>query len=58
MIKKRSEIKKKVTLSIDSEVYDEFSKYCKKEGIILSKQVEFFMKKELEKIKEEGGDSN
>ena len=39
--------KKKVTLSVDSRTYDEFSKYCDEKGLVLSKQVEFFMKDEL-----------
>jgi hypothetical protein len=55
MIKKRSEIKKKVTLSIDSNVYDEFSKYCKEEGIILSRKVESFFKRKLGELRG-GGD--
>ena len=40
-------MKKKVTLSIEKEIYDEFNDQCKEEGLILSKQVEFFMKKKL-----------
>ena len=49
---------KKVTLSIDEKTYDEYIKYCKQEGIILSRKVESFMKKELERIFLERGDSN
>jgi hypothetical protein len=44
---------KKVTLSIDKKTYNEFMNYCKEKGIILSKQVEFFMKKELNRLKNE-----
>jgi len=40
---------KKVTLSVDSEVYDKYKKYCEQKGIILSKQVELFMKEQLKK---------
>jgi hypothetical protein len=40
-------MKKKVTLSIEKIIYDEFNFHCKEEGLILSKQVEFFMKKKL-----------
>ena len=38
-------------MNVDSSVYDQFSKYCKEEGIIMSKQVENFMKKMLEEKK-------
>lgn len=41
--------KKTVSLSIDKEIYEKYRKYCEKKGIILSKQVELFMQKELEK---------
>ena len=41
--------KKTVSLSIDEEVYEKYRKYCEERGIILSKQVELFMQKELEK---------
>ena len=42
---------KRVTLSIDSKIYDEYKKYCEERGIILSKQVELFMKEEIKKFK-------
>jgi len=45
--------KKKVTLSIDSNIYDEYRKYCEENAILLSKKVELFMKKELEKDEKE-----
>jgi len=41
--------KKTVSLSIEEEVYEKYRKHCEEKGIILSKQVEMFMKKELEK---------
>jgi hypothetical protein len=41
-------MKKKVTLSIEEEIYNAFNDNCKEEGLILSRQVEFFMKKKLE----------
>jgi len=44
-------VKKRVTLSLDRKSYDNYIKYCREKGIILSKQVEFFIKRELEKIK-------
>ncbi len=45
--------KKVVTLSLNGKVYEEYKKYCDKEGLILSKQVEKFMVNELNK-KERG----
>ncbi|MCD6573538.1 MAG: hypothetical protein J7K95_05545 [Thermoplasmata archaeon] len=42
---------KRVTLSVDAKVYDEYKKYCEEKGIILSKQFELFMRKELKKFK-------
>ena len=44
---------KRVTLSVDSKVYEEYKKYCEEKGIILSKQFELFMKEEL-KTKKRG----
>ena len=40
---------KNVTLKIDSKIYDEYRTFCKEEGIIVSKQVEKFIKEELNK---------
>ena len=40
---------KRVTLSVDSKIYDEFKRYCEERGIIISKQFEIFMKDELKK---------
>jgi hypothetical protein len=51
MPKKR--IKKRITLSVDSGIYDKYRDYCEEKGIILSKQVEIFIKKELEKLEKE-----
>ena len=42
---------KKVTLSIDSAIYDDFQKYCEENAIMLSKRIELFMKELLEKRK-------
>ena len=41
-------MKKKVTLSIDSDVYDSFQKYCEKNAIVLSKKIEIIMNDILE----------
>lgn len=43
--------KKRVTLSVDSNVYNEYKKFCEKRGIILSKQFELFMEQELKNKK-------
>jgi hypothetical protein len=39
--------KQKVTISIDSGIYKSFQKYCDERGLMLSKNLELFMKKEL-----------
>jgi len=38
------------TFNIDDKAYKQFSEYCKKQGISMSKRVEHFIKRELEKI--------
>lgn len=40
--------KRKVTLSVDSKVYDSFRKFCEERAIMLSKKVELVMKKIME----------
>lgn len=42
--------KKNVTLHLNSKLYNGYSDYCKKEGIILSRQIEKFIEKELKKV--------
>ncbi len=42
---------KKVTLSIDSAIYNSFQRYCDENAIMLSKKVEIFMNGLLEKKK-------
>ncbi|MEK6933437.1 MAG: hypothetical protein AABW75_01010 [Nanoarchaeota archaeon] len=39
--------KKKVTLSIDSKIYDTFRKYCEENAIMLSKKIEIIMRSTL-----------
>ncbi len=39
--------KKIITVSIDMEIYAEYSKLCKEKGYVISKQVEIFMKRFL-----------
>ncbi len=41
-------MKKKVTLSLENTIYENFQKYCEDKGLMLSRQIELFMKKELE----------
>ncbi len=45
-------MQKKITLSVDSKVYEEFQKFCEENDIIISKRVERLMNKELEENKE------
>lgn len=42
---------KRITLSVDAEVYEKYKKYCKEKEIVLSKEFELFMKEQLEKRK-------
>ncbi len=44
---------KSVTLKLDSKVYDDYRKFCKEEGLIISKQVEKFIKEELKNNKKQ-----
>ena len=39
------------TFNLNEEIYKEFSKHCRENGISMSKKVENFIKQELEKIK-------
>ena len=41
--------RKTVALSIDENIYGRYREYCKKNFVILSRKVEDFMKRELEK---------
>jgi hypothetical protein len=42
-------MQRKVTLSIDSAVYDEFREYCETNAIMLSKKIELVMKEIMKK---------
>lgn len=44
-------VKKRVTLFVESEVYDKFKEHCDKQGLVLSKRFERFMEEELKRIK-------
>ncbi len=39
------------TFNLDAEAYKEYCKYCKKEGISMSKKIDNFIKSELDKLK-------
>ena len=41
--------KKKVTLSLNDQIYSEFQRYCEENAIMLSKKIELFMKDLLER---------
>jgi hypothetical protein len=43
--------KKNVTLYLNSALYDKYVEHCKKEGLMLSRQFEKFIEKELKEIK-------
>ncbi len=36
-----------ISMNVDSKIYAQYSKVCKEKGIIMSKQIENFMKKSL-----------
>jgi len=38
---------KNVTLSIDDDVYDNYKKFCKSRGLLISKQVEIMMEEQM-----------
>ena len=45
------------TFNVDAKTYEKYSKHCRKKGISMSKQVENFLMKEIEKIDlKKGGD--
>jgi len=39
------------TFNLNEEIYKEFSRYCKANGVSMSKKIENFIKQELTKIK-------
>ena len=40
---------KNITLKVDEKLYDAYKKYCKEKGLIISRQFEIFVEKELKK---------
>lgn len=45
------EKRKNITLKVNTKIYDQYRKYCKKQGLIVSKQVENMMNEVLNKEK-------
>jgi len=41
-------MKRKVTLSLDAEVYEKFQEFCEDKDLMLSKRVERLIKKHME----------
>ena len=39
--------KKNVTLYLNSNLYDKYVEYCKKEGLMLSRQIEKFIEEQI-----------
>ena len=48
---KRTMTNKKVTLSIDEDIYKHFQKFCEENDVMLSKRIERLMKEHISKIK-------
>lgn len=44
-------VRKPLTISIEEDVLNKFKEYCEEESINMSKKIEKYMKKELEKKK-------
>jgi len=40
---------KNITLKVDEKLYNAYKKYCKERGLIISRQFELFIEKELKK---------
>ncbi|MDP1696025.1 MAG: hypothetical protein Q8L29_03865 [archaeon] len=38
------------TFNVDADVYEKYSKHCKKNGVSMSRQVENFLRNEVEKL--------
>ena len=44
-------VRRPVTISIEEEILENFKKYCEENDINMSKRIERYLKKELEKSK-------
>lgn len=40
---------KNITLRVDSKLYDEYRDFCKKKGLLVSRQVEIMMEEQMNK---------
>ena len=45
---------KNITLKVDEKLYNAYKKYCKERGLIISRQFELFIEKELKRNETEG----
>lgn len=43
--------KKNVTISVDKAIYNGYTKFCKKKGLIISRQFEILMEEQIERDK-------
>ena len=44
-------VSKNITLKVDEKLYDAYKEYCKKKGLVISRQVEIFAEEQLKKDK-------
>lgn len=42
---------KNITLRVNSKIYDKYREFCKKKGLLVSKQVELMMEEQLKRDK-------
>lgn len=43
---------KNITLKVDEKLYNAYKEYCKKKGLVISRQFEIFVEEELKRNKE------
>ena len=43
---------KNITLRVNSELYDKYRNFCKKKGLLVSRQVEIMMEKQMKEGRE------
>jgi len=42
-----------ITLKVDEKLYNAYKEYCKKKGLVISRQFEIFVEEELKRNKED-----
>ncbi|MHC1624236.1 MAG: hypothetical protein ACXQTR_06590 [Candidatus Methanospirareceae archaeon] len=42
----------RIMLAVDAEIYEKYKKNCDEKGLIISKQIENFMRNELKKVEQ------